>query len=78
MNRKRNIVIVSIISMVALILITGWNAAWPPQPLPVYSPVGSWTDLDGTGDISIITLGAPDLSGVFHPTSDLRLTAETG
>jgi hypothetical protein len=67
MNRKRNIVIVSAIGIVALMLTNGWNmfaeAAWPPDPMPVYSLAGAWietSDLDQPGNITIVTISPED------------------
>ena len=49
MNRKRKIVIVSAISIVALMLTTAWGLlsanAWPLEPTPVYSLAGIWTTM---------------------------------
>lgn len=63
MNRKRKIVVVSAIAIVAL-GVTGWSvlagAAWPPTPYQACSGAGSWTKIDGSGDITLITLNAED------------------
>jgi len=64
MNSKRKIVIVAALGIVALIVTTGWSvlagAAWPPQAYQAYSPAGSWTKMDGSGNICIWTIGPDD------------------
>jgi hypothetical protein len=64
MNRKRKIVIVTAIGIVALGVTTGWSvlagAAWPPQPYQASSPAGSWTKIDGSGNICIWTISPED------------------
>jgi hypothetical protein len=61
MNRKRNIIILSAIGIVALGLTTGWNVlagdAWPPEPYQVSSMAGAWTVL---GDNTIVTVSPED------------------
>jgi len=67
MNRKRNIVFVSAISIVALMLTTGWGVlsgdVWPPDPMPVYSMAGTWFhtgDLEMPGEIDMVTISPED------------------
>jgi hypothetical protein len=67
MNRKRKIVVVLAIGIVALMLATGWNVfagdGWPPEPHQVYSAAGAWietSDLDQPGDITIVTISPED------------------
>jgi len=67
MNRKRNIVFVSAISIVALVLTTGWGVLsgdeWPPDPMEVYSMAGTWFytgDLETPGEINIFTISPED------------------
>ena len=61
MNRKRKIVVVSAIGILALGLTTGWSvlagAAWPPEPYQVSSMAGAWTVLGGN---TIITVSPED------------------
>jgi hypothetical protein len=49
MNRKRNIVVVSAISVVSLMLTASRGVlsadAWPPESTPVYSLAGIWTTM---------------------------------
>jgi len=67
MNRKRNIVIVLAIGIVALVQATAWTVFagdnWPPEPYQVYSPAGAWietSDLDQPGNITIVTISPED------------------
>jgi hypothetical protein len=67
MNRKRNIVIVSALGIVALMLIAGWDvladAAWPPEPMAVYSLAGAWIqtiDQDPPDAIDTVTISPED------------------
>jgi hypothetical protein len=64
MNGKRRMIVVSAIGMLALLVTTGWSVlagdTWPPQAYQAYSPAGAWIDLDGSGDISIVTLSPED------------------
>jgi hypothetical protein len=67
MNRRRNIVIVLVIGVVALMFATGWNvlasAAWPPDPMPVYSLAGAWIqiiDQDPTDEVDTIAISPED------------------
>jgi len=69
MNRKRNIVFVSAIGIVALMLTTGWGVlganAWPPEPMPVYSLAGTWLQTvteDPPDAIDIVTISPEDPS----------------
>jgi len=69
MNRKRNIVFVSAIGIVALMLTTGWSVlsanAWPPEPMPVYSLAGTWLQTvteDPPDAIDIVTISPEDPS----------------
>lgn len=63
MNRKRKMLVVSAVAIVALGLTAGWDVLagdiWPPEPYQVHSPAGAWietSDLDEPGDITIVTL----------------------
>jgi len=67
MNRKRKIVVVSAIGIVALGLTIGWDVlasdAWPPESYQVYSVAGAWTETsnyDQPGDITIVTFSPED------------------
>lgn len=67
MNRKRKIVVVSAIVIVAFGLTTGWvclaGDVWPPEPYQVYSVAGAWTETsnhDQPGDITIVTISPED------------------
>jgi len=67
MNKKRNIVMILTLGIVALMLTTGWNvlaqAAWPPDSMSVYSLAGAWlqtVDTDPTDAIDIVTISPED------------------
>ena len=64
MNVNKKTLVVSAIAALALVLPTGWAVfgadVWPPAPYQTYSGAGAWTSIDGSGDISIVTLSPPD------------------
>jgi len=67
MNRKRNIIILSAIGILALVLTTGWSVlagdAWPPEPYQPYSTAGTWTVTSpqfGPGEFGVASYGTED------------------
>ena len=72
MNKKRQIVVVSAVGILALALTTGWGVlagdGWPPEPYQVSSMAGAWTVLGGN---TIITVSPED------PTSGIGFAYAT-
>jgi len=74
MNRKKNIVIISALGIVALMLTTGWNvlakAAWPPESMPVYSLAGIWTTMipvsEELASVNSFVIGTQDSEGIVY------------
>ena len=70
MNRKKKIVVVSALGLVAVLLTTGWGvlagADWPLEPYQEYSLAGSWTIANP--DHLILTISPRDPAGVSSVT----------
>ena len=67
MKAKRKVVLVSLTSLTVLLLTSAWSvltgAAWPPEPMPVYSMAGAWLhtgDLELPGEIDVVTISPED------------------
>ncbi|OHB74888.1 MAG: hypothetical protein A2Z25_10720 [Planctomycetes bacterium RBG_16_55_9] len=67
MNRKRKIIVVSAIGILALVLTTAWSvlagAAWPPEPYQPCSLTGMWTVTSpqfGPGEFGVASYGTED------------------